>query len=348
MRPDLVVVTDPNRRNGQHALKFENTLQMQKEQFELLGLAEQNIQKTAGRYGSNLGDAQVQSGVANQLLIEQGEQSMAEMNDNYTYARRTAFDHLVGLIVDDHKQPDLPVAIGQGKARRTIILNTWQPQPVPDPVTGEPAMQPVVDPATGQPVAGPDGQPQMQPVMSAPMPTNMVEDAEIRTGLAETPNTPAYRQQTQMQLKEILTALGNNPQATALLAPAYIESTTLADRQETADDLRRMAGLPPKGDRRARQAAEAAQTKAASEAARLQARQVAAKVASDEAGAKQKMAAARKTNAEAEALERRLAAGGIEHEVAGNAITNAQSVMAADDDGDEIDAAVKDAAASVA
>jgi hypothetical protein len=45
-----------------------------------------------GRYGSQLGDAQVQSGIANQLLVEQGEQAMGEMNDNYIYARRSSFE----------------------------------------------------------------------------------------------------------------------------------------------------------------------------------------------------------------------------------------------------------------
>ena len=346
MRPDLAVVLDANRKN-KDGVVIANTLQMQKEQFELLAMSEMNIQKTAGRYGSNLGEAKVQSGVANQLLIEQGEQSMAEMNDNYTHARRAAFDQLVQLIVDDHKKPDLPVAIGQGKARRVIVLNTWQPKPLYQP-NGEPAMQPVVDPQTGQPMAGPDGQPVMQPVMGPAMPTNMVEDAEIRTGLAEVPNTPAYRQQTQMQLKDILTALGNNPQATALLAPAYIESTTLSDRQETADDLRRMAGLPPKGDRKARQAAEQAQMAAAAKQAQLAEATQIAEAKDKEAGAMQKMAQARKVNAEAEALERRLRAGGIEAEVAATQMANGRQLIDAGGEEDEIDAAIKDAAASVA
>jgi hypothetical protein len=49
----------------------------------------------------------------------------------------------------------------------------------------------------------------------------------MRTALAETPNTPAYRMQTQQQIAQIITALQANPKAVAILTPAYIESTSL-------------------------------------------------------------------------------------------------------------------------
>lgn len=317
-RPDLVAVLNSQRLNrSQDAIKIGNTLSMQKEQFEMQDRAENNIQKAAGRYASNLGSAQVDSGIANQLLIEQGEQSMGELNDNYTHARRRSFELLVDLIVDDHKEPDLKVPVGQGKARRVIVLNTWAPP---------------VDPATGEPVEGAPVEPQ-----------NFVAEAEIRTGLAETPNTPAYRNQTQTQLKEILTAIGTNPQATALLMPAYIESTNLSDRAEVADDLRRLSGLPPKGDRRARQKAEQQQMAAASEAQQVAKAKEQAEAQDKLASARQKNAQARKVNAEAEALERKLAAGGIETEVQQQRIGNATSVMNADPEDAEIDGAINEA-----
>jgi hypothetical protein len=101
-RPDFVAVLNANRKNGSHGFKIGNTLELQKEQFELLGTSEADVQKAAGRYGSNLGEAQVQSGIANSLLVEQGEQAMGEMNDNYVYARRAAFEHAVDLIIEDH------------------------------------------------------------------------------------------------------------------------------------------------------------------------------------------------------------------------------------------------------
>ena len=318
-RPDMVAVLNANRVGAKTGKGFEigNTLSLQTEQFKLLDNAEMLVQKAAGRYGSNLGDAQVQSGVANQLLVEQGEQAMGEMNDNYTYARRSAFEQLVGLIVEDHRDPDQKAAVGQGKNRRVVVLNTW--------------VQPI-DEATQQPV--PDAQPE---------PTNMVDEADVRTALAETPNTPAYRQQTQQQLKEIIAALGNNQQALALLAPAYIESTSLPNREEVANDLRRASGQPLPGDRKGREQAEAAQQAALQAANQLQTEKVMAEVADKNAGALQKAAAARKTNAEAERLERGITAGGPEAEVQGQQLKNEQAAAAANDEDAAIDAALQDA-----
>jgi hypothetical protein len=319
-RPDLLAILNPNRKNGQTGIRIENTLSMQKEQFLMLDQAELLVQKAAGRYSSQLGDAQVQSGVANSLLIEQGEQAMGEMNDNYVYARRAAFEQLVDLIVEDHKDENLRVSIGQGKAKRVILLNTWAPP---------------ADPATGEPQEG-----------AEPVPTNMVADASIVTALGETPNTPAYRQQTQTQLKEIITAIAGNAPLLNMVTPLYIESTNLTNRQQVADDMRRATGQPVAGDRKGREQAEQAQQQQLAEAAEVQKRLAVADAEEKEAGAKLKGAQARKTSLEAESLVRQLAAGKPEAEVDGavasNEATRAQAAR------DPVQEALDDAAASVA
>jgi hypothetical protein len=102
----------------------------------------------------------------------------------------------------------------------------------------------------------------------------VVKDAQVRTALAEIPQSPAYRQQQQQQLAQILQALGNNPQAAALLAPVYIESGTHPDRHRIADDLRRMSGLPAAGDKAGADAA--AQQAQQQQQAAAQAQQAAA------------------------------------------------------------------------
>jgi hypothetical protein len=309
-RPDLVAVLNASRRNGQFGLRVENLLSAQKEQFDLLTRSEEDVQKAAGRYGSNLGDAQVQSGIANSLLIEQGEQAMGEMNDNYTYARRAAFEQLVDLIVEDHSQDEMKVSIGQGSAKRIVVLNSWDPQ-------------------TG-------------------MPVNRVDDANIVTGLAETPNTPAYRQQTQMQLKEIITALGQNPQALSLLAPVYIESTNLPDRKQVADDLRRSSGQPLPGDRAGRAAAEQAQRAELAKVQKMQEEKGIAEIDKTNADTGLKQAQTRKTTAEAAALERGNAMGKPEAEAAAAHLQNAGTIDAANDQDAAIDGAINDAKTAVA
>jgi len=270
MRPDLVVITNPNRLNKGQAVQVKNELSMQREQFEVMADSKQLIQDTAGRYSSQMGSAQVQSGVANSLLIQQGEQSMGEMNDNYTYARRSVFEQLVDEITADYRDERLQVPIGTGKTRRVVVLNDWAP----------------------------DG-----------MPVNQVKDADIKTSLAETPSTPAYRQQTQQQIAQIIQALGTNPQAVAILAPAYIESTSMPNRQEVADSLRKASGLPMPGDKNGQAQADAMQQQQLQQ--KMQQEAAAAQAITDDkvASAERNRASARQANAAAALIEQRLQSG---------------------------------------
>lgn len=271
MRPDLVMITNPARLNkNTAAVTIRNDLSMQGEQFKVMADSKQHIQDTAGRYASNLGAAQVQSGVANSMLIEQGEQSMGEMNDNYTYSRRAVFEALVSEISEDLRQERLSVPIGSGKSRRVVILNDWDPNG---------------------------------------MPVNQVKDADIKTALAETPNTPAFRQQSQQQLATIIQALGTNPKATAILAPAYIESTNLVNRQQVADDLRKASGLPVPGDKNGQAQAEVMQQQAVQQELQQKAAAGAAVVDEKVASAERHRASARQSNAAAALIEQRMAAG---------------------------------------
>jgi len=319
MRPDMVAITNPNRRNGnQPAIKIANDLSLQKEQFEVMQDSKQLIQDTAGRYSSQLGNAQVQSGIANSLLIEQGEQSMGELNDNYTTARRTVFEQLVDLIIEDHSAEQMRVPVGQGKSKRIVVLNAWQPYD-----------------DEGNPVP-----------VEQPTPHNIVADANITTALAEVPNTPAYRQQTQQQLKDILMALGNNPQATAILAPAYLETTTLPNRQQVADDLRKATGVPVPGDKAGREQAEQqAQALQAEqqEAMRLSAR---AKIDVDVSAAERNRAQAAQAAVQTQLLQQRAEAGGGTLEAAKIAAEIENMGEAANDEDALIDDALNEASAA--
>ncbi|HKB53770.1 MAG TPA: hypothetical protein VKD22_07195, partial [Ramlibacter sp.] len=274
MRPDLVAITNPSRTNkAGPAVTIGNGLSVQREQFDVMADAKELIQHVAGRFNSQLGNAQVQSGIANSLLIQQGEQTIGEMNDNYVTARRMAFECLVDLMLEDYGSQPMQVMVGNGKTRRPVTLNSWDPQ-------------------TKEPV-------------------NMVKDANIKTALADTPNTPAYRQQTQQQIATIITALAGNPQATAILAPAYIESTSLDNRADLASQLRKITGQPDPGDKQGQQAAEQAAQQQLQRQAQLAEAAQTAKIDDMAAAAEQKRASARNAAATASATEQRVA-GNIE------------------------------------
>jgi hypothetical protein len=271
-RPDFMAVLDPNRKN-ENALKIGNDLSLQKEQVDVMQDAKQLIQEVPRIYSTQLGNAPagVTSGIAINSLTEQGMVAMAELNDNYTLARRLVHEQLLDMIMEDHLAVNLPVTLGQGMSKRVVVLNTFDPQ--------------------------------------TNMPVNQVKDANVKVGLADVPNTPAYRMQEQQQLGTIIQALSNNPQAIAVLTPAYIEGSSLANRGELADDLRRIAGLPTSGDRQGQQqlAQQRAAQSAQQQAAQQQAQQVAlekaqADTTKTQADAERQAALARKDHAQADLL----------------------------------------------
>ncbi len=272
MRPDLVVVTNSNRRNA-NGVRIANDLSLQREQVEVMQDAKQLIQDTAGRYASQLGNrpAGVTSGIANSLLIEQGEQAMGEMNDNYSFARRQVFETLLQEITHDHMSANLNVLVGTGKTKRVIVLNTWDQQ-------------------TQQPV-------------------NHVKDADVKVAMSEVPSTPAYRQQTQANVAAIIQALGANPQAVAILAPSFIEASNIPNRQQVADDLRKASGLPVAGDKAGQEALEAQQQAAQKAAQEQQAALAQADLQDKQANAQARAAAARLATANAMVIEQKLQSG---------------------------------------
>lgn len=234
MRPDMVAVLRSERKNAQNGIQFRNDFALQKEQFEMMQDSKGLIQDVSGIYSTQLGDAPtgVTSGIAINSLVEQGIVAMGELNDNYATARRMVYDSLVDLIAEDHMERDMQVAIGAGKARRTVVLNTMHPQ-------------------TKQAM-------------------NVVKDAKVTTGLAEIPATPAYMMQMSTMMADMIRALAGTPQA-SLLVPAWVETTSGfgPDRKNIADDMRRMSGLPVSGDRQSAQEWQAQQQEAATRQAKL-------------------------------------------------------------------------------
>lgn len=274
MRPDMVAITNPNRRNA-NGLMVKNELQMQPEQLEVMQDAKQLIQDVPRVYSTQLGNAPagVTSGVAINSLSEAGAVAMGELNDNYTFGRRGVHEEVLSLIMDDHLQEELQVAIGTGKARRTIVLNSWTPQG---------------------------------------MPVNRVKEAPVKVGLSDTPNSPAQRMQEQQQLAMVMQALGSMPAAVGVLAPAYLEASSLSNRTQYADQLRQAFGIQDNTDRNAQEAQKQQAVQEAQQAKMLQQRGAVAKIAKDEASAA-------KTAAEAQEIATR------------SAIAPAQAVAANED-----------------
>lgn len=219
MRPDMVAVLNKNRRNAQ-GLVFRNDLALQQQQWQTMADDKGLIQDVPGVYSTMLGNAPagVTAGSAISALVEQGEVALGEMNDNLAFAEGLVYESILDLIIDDLSGVELAVKVGEGAAAREVVLNTFDEQ--------------------GRPV-------------------NWVKDAPMRTALAEIPQSPAYRQQQQQMLKDIIMAVGGtSPQVASLLTPIWIEASAHPDRKRIAEDLRRMSGLPNPGDKAGAQQAQ--------------------------------------------------------------------------------------------
>lgn len=302
MRPDFRVILSPNRRRDA-GLVIKNDLTLQKEQIDVMQDAKQLIQEVPRIYSTQLGNAPsgVTSGIAINSLTEAGAVAMGELNDNYRYARRLVHEQMLDLIIEDYLEENMRVVMGSGDSKRVIVLNAWDPQ-------------------TGAPI-------------------NRVKDAPIKVGLSEVPSSPAFRMQEQQQLAAMIQALGTNPQAMNILAPAYIEGSSLSDRKRIADDLRRATGQPVSGDRNQQAQAQAQQQKmlqqqqaAAQAKEQAEAAEAASKVKLNETAAVLNMARARQLGADTQLRAMELAkpdqAANDEDALINDALAEARQPMA--------------------
>lgn len=263
MRPDATFVLNPKRTNGPNAIRIEHNQSLVKEQYEAMQDAKQLIQEQPRIYSSMLGDAPsgVTSGLAINSLVEQGMVALGETNGNYRSGRQHVGEALVELLVQDHAKVNMPVLLGSGKTARIVVLNTVE-----------------------------NG-----------MPKNVMQDAPVTLGLGDVPSTVGYKMQQQQNLAAMITAVGPDPIARAVLIPDWLETTDLPHRAERASWMRKQYGVPEPGERvdprvEAQQMAEAQAKKRAAEEAQL--RMLDAQAAEKEASAGLKVVQAEKTDAE--------------------------------------------------
>lgn len=206
-RPDAAIVTNPNRRRD-NAIKVESDLALSTQQYQVMMQSEEGIQKVMGVFNAMMGrESASSSGLAINSLVEQGNTTQGDINDNYRFARRMVFDLLLELLVEDMIGRPVEVIIGEKSRQKKVILN----QPVQDPQTGVQYLN------------------------------NDVSRVIYKTALSEVPSTPSFRQQSHIMMAEVMKALP--PQMQAPLMPFFIEGSEMPNRTEMADVLRKVLGL---------------------------------------------------------------------------------------------------------
>lgn len=209
--PNSYIVLNQNRKNLQHGFHVEDNADLAAGQASILDASKNEIHEVSGVFPPMAGDNRGGlSGVAIDSLVEQGTQTLAEINDNYIWSRREVFDQKLELVKWD-SQHEHEVAIGEGKNRKVITLN-----------------EKMFDNNLGEYVTH-----------------NQVNAAQVNLVLQEVPATPAYRAQQSRQLAEITKSLP--PQMQAFVVPFFIESTDIRERKKIAAILRKQLGIPDPG-----------------------------------------------------------------------------------------------------
>jgi hypothetical protein len=196
-----------------------------REQMEIYLDHKKTINEVMGVYQSMLGSQDDStSGVHAGILVEQGNVTLAEPNDNAEFARQLIGEQLLSLLLEDLGQQKNYV-VGTEEEKRiegdTLVLN----QEVQDPITGEIVIM------------------------------NDVNKINVGVVLGEVPSTPTYKAQQQQQLTDMIKTLP--PELQALLIPFVIEQSDLQDKKEMADLIRKATGQSSDDEQTPEQQAQA-------------------------------------------------------------------------------------------
>lgn len=226
-RPDAYIILDQNRKPNS-TFKVEPGGDLAMQQFQVMQEAKQEISEASGIHKAMQGQQSgATSGTAINSLVEQGLNTLAEINDNFRYSRRLVGEMLFELVQQNLSQGQSSVTIGEGQQKKVIVLN-----------------QPGVDPDTG-----------------APTILNNVSLVKAKVVLDDVPATPTYRMQQLQMLSEITKSLP--PQMQGQIIDFVIEATDLPNRHEIADRLRAAVGIQdPQAQQAQAQAQQAQQAKA--------------------------------------------------------------------------------------
>lgn len=206
-RPDAYVILNANRRPDS-TFKVEPGGELAQEQFQVMQEAKQEIAQASGIHKSMQGQSSgATSGLAINSLIEQGINTLAEINDNYRFARRLVGEMLFDMLKQNLSAGPVPVTIGEGAHKKVIVLN-----------------QPAIDPETGR-----------QTIL------NDVNSIKTKIVIDDVPNTPTYKMQQLNMLSEITKSLP--PQLQAQVMDFVVEATDMPNRYEIADRLRTAIGI---------------------------------------------------------------------------------------------------------
>lgn len=206
-RPDADIVLDPQAMQAGGQFKVERDFQLNQQQYQRLVDAREGIKRTGGIYNAFMGqDGQANSGVAIAGLVEQSNQTLADINDNFGYARRLVGELLLSMIIEDMIGVAETITIdGQGiRDDREIALNV----PRTDEETGVRYLD------------------------------NDVERTRLQVTLSDVPSTPSFRAQQLSAMSEAFKSAP--PDYQRVMMPHLFSLMDVPNREEMIEAIREL------------------------------------------------------------------------------------------------------------
>jgi hypothetical protein len=211
-RPDADIILDQREMAKPGAtFKIERDAELNAQQAQRLVDAREGIKRVGGIYNAFLGqDSDAKSGVAISGLVEQSTQTLADINDNYKYARAQVGDMLLNLIIEDMIGQEHTVLVpGNGlRDDREIVLN----QEVEDPDTHLRYLN------------------------------NDIERAKLKVVLNDVPSTPSFRAQQLSALSEAFKSMPEDYQRVAF--PHLMQLMDIPNKQEILEAIKKLGEQP--------------------------------------------------------------------------------------------------------
>lgn len=206
---DGVISLNQHRKNRDaNSFRVMTDLGVAQQQFTVMQDSQKVIQDVAGVYSAFLGqEGGAKSGVAIDSLIEQGTTTLAELNDNYRFARQLVGELLLAHIVQDIGQQETEVRINVNSPRPTRVVKLNERHE--------------------------DG--------GVSVVRNSVTQTKTRVVLSDVQNTPGYRQQMAQGLMDMAASLP--PEYSAALIDLIAELMDVPNREEVLKRIRQVSGM---------------------------------------------------------------------------------------------------------
>lgn len=198
-RPDADIILDPKAMRDGGIFKVETDLQLTQQQFQRLQDSREGLRRVGGIYSEFQGqNANTTSGVQFNSQVEQSNQSLADILDNFKTARTAVGELLLSLIIED--------SIGR---QESIFINGKGIRPDKTVVINEPAL----DDETGVRYLN-----------------NDIERIKLKVAVDNVPSAVTFKQQQLASLSEAFKSAP--PQFQPIMLPYLLSLMDIPDRED--------------------------------------------------------------------------------------------------------------------